>query len=137
MMLTPTSSLLWRETLQEVLLRQHVIKNFQAILPLKGKPKNTWQDHRDILYANKEIEAISLAIGIECHDENNEADISKLRYGRINILADADVDGSHIQVLLLTLFFRHFPALVSKGHIFISQPPISHRYYKKKLIRKI
>ena len=84
-------------------------KEFQAVLPLKGKPKNTWQDSPDTLYANKEIEAIALAIGVDHHKRGDGVDLSGLRYRKIIILADADVDGSHIQVLLLTLFFRHFP----------------------------
>ena len=86
-------------------------KEFQAILPLKGKPKNTWQDDAGGLFANKEIEAIALAIGVEPHGLET-ADLSGLRYRKIVILADADVDGAHIQVLLLTLFFRHFPKLI-------------------------
>jgi topoisomerase-4 subunit B len=99
-------------------------KEFQAILPLKGKPKNTWQDSADSLYSNKEIEAIALAIGVDHHGGDTGADLSALRYRRINILADADVDGAHIQVLLLTLFFRHFPKLISEGHVFVAQPPL-------------
>ena len=99
-------------------------KEFQAVLPLKGKPKNTWQDAQETLYSNKEIEAIALAIGVELHQAEGPADLSALRYRRIVILADADVDGSHIQVLLLTLFFRHFPKLIEGGHVFMAQPPL-------------
>jgi topoisomerase-4 subunit B len=99
-------------------------KEFQAVLPLKGKPKNTWQDAQETLYSNKEIEAIALAIGVELHKAGEPADLSALRYQRIVILADADVDGSHIQVLLLTLFFRHFPKLIEGGHVFMAQPPL-------------
>ncbi len=99
-------------------------KEFQAVLPLKGKPKNTWQDDPDTLYANKEIEAIALAIGVDHHKAGGKADLSGLRYTRINILADADVDGSHIQVLLLALFFRHFPQLIARGHVHVAQPPL-------------
>jgi topoisomerase-4 subunit B len=99
-------------------------KEFQAVLPLKGKPKNTWQDDPDTLYANKEIEAIALAIGVDHHKAGGKVDLSGLRYTRINILADADVDGSHIQVLLLALFFRHFPQLIAKGHVHVAQPPL-------------
>ncbi len=99
-------------------------KEFQAILPLKGKPKNTWQDSADSLYSNKEIEAIALAIGVDHHTRDSTVDLSGLRYQRINILADADVDGAHIQVLLLTLFFRHFPKLISEGHMYVAQPPL-------------
>ncbi|MDA1331326.1 MAG: DNA topoisomerase IV subunit B [Proteobacteria bacterium] len=99
-------------------------KEFQAILPLKGKPKNTWQDAPSSLYSNKEIEAIALAIGVDHHTLDDPIDLTNLRYNRINILADADVDGAHIQVLLLTLFFRHFPKLIQRGHIHIAQPPL-------------
>jgi len=99
-------------------------KEFQAVLPLKGKPKNTWQDSADTLYANKEIEAIALAIGVDHHQSSDAVDLSGLRYRKIIILADADVDGAHIQVLLLTLFFRHFPKLIESGNVFVAQPPL-------------
>ncbi len=99
-------------------------KEFQAVLPLKGKPKNTWQDAPEALYSNKEIEAIALAIGVDHHKADDSVDLSGLRYRRINILADADVDGAHIQVLLLTLFFRHFPKLIANGHVHVAQPPL-------------
>ena len=99
-------------------------KEFQAVLPLKGKPKNTWQDSPDTLYANKEIEAIALAIGVDHHKFGDTVDLSNLRYRKIIILADADVDGSHIQVLLLTLFFKHFPKLIQSGNVFVAQPPL-------------
>ena len=99
-------------------------KEFQAVLPLKGKPKNTWQDSPETLYANKEIEAIALAIGVDHHKLTDTVDLSGLRYRKIIILADADVDGSHIQVLLLTLFFRHFPRLIQQGNVFVAQPPL-------------
>jgi topoisomerase-4 subunit B len=99
-------------------------KEFQAVLPLKGKPKNTWQDSGDTLYSNKEIEAIALAIGVDHHKLGDEVDLSNLRYRKLIILADADVDGSHIQVLLLALFFRHFPRLIQQGHVYVAQPPL-------------
>jgi topoisomerase-4 subunit B len=99
-------------------------KEFQAVLPLKGKPKNTWQDSPDTLYANKEIEAIALAIGVDHHKILDSVDLSGLRYKKLIILADADVDGSHIQVLLLTLFFKHFPKLIEHGNVFVAQPPL-------------
>ena len=99
-------------------------KEFQAVLPLKGKPKNTWQDSADTLYANKEIEAIALAIGIDHHTLTDTVDFTRLRYRKIIVLADADVDGSHIQVLLLTLFFRHFPKLIEAGCVYVAQPPL-------------
>jgi len=99
-------------------------KEFQAVLPLKGKPKNTWQDSPDTLYSNKEIEAIALAIGIDHHQRGDAVDMTRLRYRKIIILADADVDGAHIQVLLLTLFFRHFPRLIETGSVYVAQPPL-------------
>ena len=99
-------------------------KEFQAVLPLKGKPKNTWQDSPDTLYSNKEIEAIALAIGIDHHQRGAAVDMTRLRYRKIIILADADVDGAHIQVLLLTLFFRHFPRLIESGSVYVAQPPL-------------
>ena len=99
-------------------------KEFQAVLPLKGKPKNTWQDSADSLYANKEIEAIALAVGVDHHKLEDDVDLSNLRYRKLIILADADVDGAHIQVLLLTLFFRHFPKLIERGHVCVAQPPL-------------
>ena len=99
-------------------------KEFQAVLPLKGKPKNTWQDSADTLYSNKEIEAIALAIGIDHHQRGETIDMTRLRYRKIIIMADADVDGAHIQVLLLTLFFRHFPRLIETGSVYVAQPPL-------------
>ncbi|MFT6590448.1 MAG: topoisomerase-4 subunit B, partial [Rhodoferax sp.] len=92
-------------------------KESQAILPLRGKVLNTWEVERDRLFANTEIHDISVAIGVDPHGPNDSPDLSGLRYGKICILSDADVDGSHIQVLLLTLFFRHFPKLIETGHI--------------------
>ncbi len=99
-------------------------KALQAILPLRGKVLNTWEVERDRLFANNEIHDISVAIGIDPHGPDDDIDLSSLRYGKICILSDADVDGSHIQVLLLTLFFRHFPKLIEAGHIFVAQPPL-------------
>ena len=99
-------------------------KEFQAILPLRGKVLNTWETERDRLFANNEVHDIAVAIGVDPHGGNDQPDLSNLRYGRICILSDADVDGAHIQVLLLTLFFRHFPRLVDHGHVFIARPPL-------------
>jgi topoisomerase-4 subunit B len=96
-------------------------KETQAILPLRGKVLNTWEVERDRLFANNEIHDISVAIGVDPHGPNDEPDLSGLRYGKICILSDADVDGSHIQVLLLTLFFRHFPKLIEAGHIYVAR----------------
>ena len=99
-------------------------KEFQAILPLRGKVLNTWETERDRLFANNEVHDIAVAIGVDPHGPNDEPDLSNLRYGKICILSDADVDGSHIQVLLLTLFFKHFPKLIDLGHVCIARPPL-------------
>jgi topoisomerase-4 subunit B len=99
-------------------------KEFQAILPLRGKVLNAWETDRDRLFANNEIHDIAVAIGVDPHSHGDTPDLSGLRYGKICILSDADVDGSHIQVLLLTLFFKHFPALFAHGHICIARPPL-------------
>jgi len=99
-------------------------KETQAILPLRGKVLNAWEVERDRLFANNEIHDIAVAIGVDPHGATDEPDLSGLRYGKICILSDADVDGSHIQVLLLTLFFRHFPKLIATGHIYIAKPPL-------------
>ena len=99
-------------------------RNTQAILPLRGKVLNSFEVHRDQLFANTEIHDISVAIGVDPHGEGDNPDLSGLRYGKIAILSDADIDGSHIQVLLLTLFYRHFPELIRHGHIYVAQPPL-------------
>jgi topoisomerase-4 subunit B len=99
-------------------------KEFQAILPLRGKVLNTWEVERDRLFGNAEVHDIAVAIGVDPHGRDDAVNLEALRYGKICILADADVDGSHIQVLLLTLFFRHFPQLVQRGHIFVARPPL-------------
>lgn len=99
-------------------------KEFQAILPLRGKVLNSWEVDRDRLFANNEIHDIAVAIGVDPHGPNDTPDLSGLRYGRVCILSDADVDGSHIQVLLLTLFYKHFPRLVEAGHVFVARPPL-------------
>ena len=99
-------------------------KDTQAILPLRGKVQNAWEVDRDRLYANAEIHDIAVALGVEPHALDDTADLSELRYGKVIIMSDADVDGSHIQTLLLTLFFRHFPQLIEHGHIYVAQPPL-------------
>ena len=99
-------------------------KEYQAILPLRGKVLNTWEAERDRLFANNEVHDIAVAIGVDPHGANDTPDLSNLRYGKICILSDADVDGAHIQVLLLTLFYKHFPKLIDLGHVYISRPPL-------------
>ena len=99
-------------------------KESQAVLPLRGKVLNTWEVERDRLFANTEIHDIAVAIGVDPHGPADTPDMSGLRYGKVCILSDADVDGSHIQVLLLTLFFRHFPKLIETGHLYVARPPL-------------
>ena len=99
-------------------------KQYQAILPLRGKVLNTFEVDRDRLFANTEIHDIAVAVGVDPHRSAQEADMKGLRYARIIIMADADVDVSHIKVLLLTLFFRHFPTLIAGGHVHIASPPL-------------
>ncbi|UOP04610.1 DNA topoisomerase IV subunit B [Conchiformibius kuhniae] len=99
-------------------------KATQAILPLRGKVLNSFEVHRDQLFGNAEIHDIAVAVGVDPHGADDNPDLGGLRYGKIAILSDADVDGAHIQVLLLTLFYRHFPKLIENGHIFVAQPPL-------------
>jgi topoisomerase-4 subunit B len=99
-------------------------KETQAILPLRGKVLNSWEVEAGRLFANNEIHDIAVALGIDPHTANAIPDLSNLRYGKLIIMSDADVDGAHIQTLLLTLFYRHFPALIRNGHIYIAQPPL-------------
>lgn len=97
----------------------------QAILPLRGKVQNAWEIDPNRLFANAEIHDVSVAIGVDPHTpEAPETVLANLRYGKVVIMADADVDGSHIQTLLLTLFLRHFPKLVEAGHVYIALPPL-------------
>ena len=117
-------------------------KECQAVLPLRGKVLNTWEVERDRLFANTEIHDIAVAIGVDPHGPDDAAEhdsaeggglhsaagrggvLAGLRYGKVCILSDADVDGSHIQVLLLTLFFRHFPKLIEAGNVYVARPPL-------------
>ncbi|MCB1885979.1 MAG: type IIA DNA topoisomerase subunit B [Rhodocyclaceae bacterium] len=99
-------------------------KETQAILPLRGKVQNAWEVDPNRLFANAEIHDIAVALGVDAHGADDSPDLSGLRYGKVVIMSDADVDGSHIQTLLLTLFFRHFPALIEHGHIYVAQPPL-------------
>ncbi|MDR1424553.1 MAG: type IIA DNA topoisomerase subunit B [Azoarcus sp.] len=99
-------------------------KETQAILPLRGKVQNAWEIEADRLLANAEIHDIAVALGIDAHGPEDTPELSGLRYGKVVIMSDADVDGSHIQTLLLTLFFRHFPRLIDSGHIYVAQPPL-------------
>jgi topoisomerase-4 subunit B len=95
-------------------------KEYQAILPLRGKILNTWEVDSSQVLASNEIHDISVAIGLEPDND----DLSGLRYGKVCILADADSDGLHIATLICALFVKHFPELVKKGHVYVAMPPL-------------
>lgn len=85
---------------------------------------NSWEVEQSQILANQEIHNIAVSLAIDPHRFDSHADLSALRYGKVIILSDADDDGSHIQALLLTLLFRHFPRLIQQGHVYIAQPPL-------------
>jgi topoisomerase-4 subunit B len=95
-------------------------KDFQAILPLRGKILNTWEVESTAVLASQEVHDLAVAIGCD----PGKDDLSGLRYGKVVILADADSDGLHIATLLCALFLRHFPTLVQLGHVFVAMPPL-------------
>ena len=95
-------------------------REYQAVMPLRGKILNSWEVASDQVLASQEVHDIAIAIGVD----PGETDLTKLRYGKICVLADADSDGLHISTLLCALFLRHFPALIEAGHVYIAMPPL-------------
>jgi topoisomerase-4 subunit B len=99
-------------------------KEIQAVLPLRGKVLNTMSKDSRTVLANKELQAIATAIGVDPHGSEDKADLEGIRYGKVVVMTDADVDGGHIQALLLTFFFMHVPRLVEQGYLYVAMPPL-------------
>lgn len=110
---------------------------YQAILPLKGKPANTWDNSLESAEEEEIVDILKAGLCVEPHSKASDGDLTNLRYGKICIMCDADDDGHHIEVLLVGVFLKHFPALIEKGHVLMIQPPLysisvkAHRKFKK------
>jgi DNA gyrase subunit B len=113
-------------------------RGYQAILPLRGKPLNVEKARMETLLDNKEIVSLmgatGIDIGVDINSEESDEALKELRYGKIIILTDADVDGQHIRTLLLTFFYRQMPLLVARGHIYVARPPL-YKVTEKKNVR--
>ncbi len=113
-------------------------RDIQAVLPLRGKILNTWEMGSNDVLASEATHNIVVSLGVDPHGPNDPVDLSGLRYGKVIIMTDADVDGAHIRSLLAGFFLRHFPALVARGHVFVAEPPLyrvdvpAHGKYKER-----